>query len=56
MDNTRLIELLNKFIGYCVELKSNEKRIEQEFFFRIIIGMSDKELEYFGIDFEGVEV
>lgn len=56
MDKDRLIKLLNKFIGYCVELKSNEKRIEQEFFFRIIIGMSDEELEYFGIDFEGAEV
>lgn len=56
MNNDRLTELLNKFIGYCVELKSNEKRIEQEFFFRVIIGMSDKELEHFGIDFKGAEV
>lgn len=43
----RLMELTNKMIGYLDEVKSNEDARE---FWTHTIGMTDKELEFFGID------
>lgn len=55
MNNDRLLELLNNYIEYCEELKERESSKEKEYFYKHIIGMSNKELKYFGIELQGAQ-
>lgn len=49
MSKERLEQLLNECVGYLVELKERESKEEVRNFWKNIIGMTDDELEYFGL-------
>lgn len=49
MNKERLEQLLNECIGYLYELKERESKEEVRNFWKSIIGMTDDELEHFGL-------
>ena len=49
----RLSELLNECIGYIYELKSNECAEENNYFWNEVIGMTEEEMNYYGLVFKG---
>ena len=55
MEKDRLAELLNNFIEYTVELKGNEPIEDKEIFIKDIIGFTDEEVKYFGLDIDFLE-
>lgn len=50
MDKERALELLDKFVAYCDELKERESDEDRKLFFCDNIGMTEEELDYFGIE------
>ena len=49
MNKKRLEQLLNECIGYLFELKERDSKEEKEYFWKEVIGMTESELEYFGL-------
>jgi len=49
MDKERLEQLLNSCVGYLAELKERDSTEEFRNFWKNVIGMSDDEIEYFGL-------
>ena len=48
----RLMELFNNSLEYLVELKKRESIEDKEIFVKDILGMSESEIAFFGLDID----
>lgn len=49
MKKVRVLELINECVGYICELKEHDTPEEKEYFWKEVIGMTDEEIEHFGL-------
>ena len=52
MDKDRLEQILNNALEYLVELKDNDSQEDKEIFVKDILGLSEEEVKYFGLDID----
>ena len=50
--NERKEEILNECLSYLVELKDNDTFEDKEIFAKDILGLSNDEIKYFGLDID----